>query len=287
VPHDALHVGEIEVVPLCDARVPFAVAEEFPVQLPEGWGPFHEAYPWAFLGVATWDYHVHALVVRTPDAVVLIDTGIGIGAPASWGGVTGSLAVELAIAHVQPTEVEHVVHTHLHLDHIGGATTDDGEPRFPFARHHVHLADWETFLDAEDPDDRGAFERSIRPLADRDMLDVTADDREIVTGVSVLHAPGHTPGHRAVLVQDGHRRLMITGDALHHPFQVTHSDWPSTHDTDPTLGVKTRTALLGMIRDEGLSACVPHFAMPFGGVNSVRGVDRWTSIEPSGVRGPL
>jgi glyoxylase-like metal-dependent hydrolase (beta-lactamase superfamily II) len=265
VPHDAIRIGVFEIVPLCDARVPFAVDEAFPADLPEGWEPYRQAFPWAFLGPATWDYHVHAFVVRTPGSVLLIDTGIGVGAPRDWGGVTGSLAVELAIAGVEPHDVEHVIHTHLHLDHVGGATTDDGEPRFPFARHHVHPADWEDFLATDDPDDRAAFERSIRPLADRDMLDVTADDHEVVRGVRLLHAPGHTRGHRAVLI-DGREPLLVTGDALHHPFQVAHPEWPSTHDDDPAAGVATRTALLERARGGRTITCVPHFARPFGRV---------------------
>jgi glyoxylase-like metal-dependent hydrolase (beta-lactamase superfamily II) len=267
-------LGALEIVPLCDARVPFPVADEFPVELPEGWGPYHEAYPWAFLGDATWDYHVHAFVVRTPGALVLIDTGIGIGAPADWGGVTGSLAVELAITQVEPTDVEHVIHTHLHLDHIGGATTNHGEPRFPFATHHVHPADWDDwddFRETYDSDDRAAFERSIRPLADRDMLLVVEEDYDVVPGVHLVHTPGHTRGHRSVLVGTGDERLLVTGDALHHPFQVVHPEWPSTHDADPALGVTTRTALLDRARDEDLRACVPHFAHPFGRV----GVTGW------------
>jgi glyoxylase-like metal-dependent hydrolase (beta-lactamase superfamily II) len=273
VPHDALRIGELEIVPLCDARVPFAVADEFPVDLQEGWGPYHERYPWAFLGEATWDYHVHAFVVRTPDMLLLIDTGIGAGAPADWGGVIGSLAVELAIAQVEPTDVEHVIHTHLHLDHIGGATTNDGEPRFRFATHHVHPADWDDFREADDPDDRASFERSIRPLADHDMLQVVAEDYDVAPGVRLIHAPGHTRGHRAVLVGAGDRQLLITGDTLHHPFQVTHPEWPSTHDADPALGVTTRTALLERARDERLRACVPHFARPFGRVETAGWVD--------------
>ena len=180
MPHTSLVIGSIEVIPLCDARVPLAIAEEFPLELDEGWEPFHEAYPWAFLGPATWDYHIHAFVLRTPNGLVLVDTGIGTEAPQAWGDVDGSLAVELAIAEVEPTDIDHVVHTHLHLDHIGGAIQPDGEPRFPFATHHVHPADWEAFLEAEDPDDRGAFERMIRPLADRDRLNVAEPDHAIV-----------------------------------------------------------------------------------------------------------
>ena len=275
MPHEALRVGEFEVVPLCDARVPLSLDEEFPAALDEGWGPYRDAYGWAFLGTVTWDFHIHAFVLRSPETVVLVDTGIGSGAPAEWGAVDGSLAVELTLAGVAPGDVDHVIHTHLHLDHIGGATLPDGEPRFPFATHHVHFADWEAFLATDDRDDRAAFERSIRPLADRDRLDVSVDDHEIADGVQVLHAPGHTPGHRAVLLTSRAEQLLITGDALHHPFQVTHPGWPSTHDMDPGLGVETRIALLGRARDEGLMTCVPHFGRPFGKVEAVAGGDRW------------
>jgi glyoxylase-like metal-dependent hydrolase (beta-lactamase superfamily II) len=286
VPHDALRIGEIEVVPLCDSRVPFPLVQEFPVELEEGWEPYREAYPWAFLGNASWDYHVHAFAVRTSRELVLVDTGIGIGAPKEWGEVHGSLAGELALARIHPTDVDHVVHTHLHLDHIGGSTTEDGEPRFPFATHHVHLFDWEDAVDPQDPDgsafersNRSAFERCIRPIADRDLLDVTPEDREVVPGVRLLHAPGHTRGHRAVLIVSGAAELLLTGDALHHPFQVSHPEWPSTHDDDPEAGVETRTELLALARAGDRSVCVPHFARPFGCVEREGDErDRWRSL---------
>ena len=277
MPHQSIQVGRIEVIPLCDARVPLPLDVELPLDPPDGWQPFRDAYPWVFLGEASWDFHIHAFAIRTPDALVMIDTGIGAEAPIDWGPVSGSIAAELVVAGIEPHEVEHVVHTHLHLDHIGGATLGDGQPRFPFAKHHVHPADWEAFRDAEDPRDREAFQRCIRPLANRDMIDVTEEDHEIVLGVGVVHAPGHTPGHRAVLVSSGGECLLITGDALHHPAQVTHPEWLSTHDADPATGVQTRNTLLGRARDEGLSTCVPHFAEPFGRVVSVDGLDQWQS----------
>ncbi len=275
MPHDPLHVGEFEVVPLCDARVPLPLDVELPIDLPHGWQPFRDAYPWAFLGQASWDFHVHAFAIRTPDALVVIDTGIGAEAPASWGPVTGLIAAELAVAGIEAAEVDHVILTHMHADHVGGATLEDGQPRFPFARHHAHPADWEEFLETEDPHDRAVFQRCVRPLASRDMLEVISEDHEIAPGVRVIHAPGHTPGHRAVLVSSGDERLLITGDALHHPHQVTLSEWSSTHDTDPAMGVTTRKMLLGRARDEGLPTCVPHFAEPFGLVVNIDGLDRW------------
>jgi glyoxylase-like metal-dependent hydrolase (beta-lactamase superfamily II) len=273
VPHEPLRIGGAEVVPLCDARVPFPVADQFPVELEEGWGPYREAYPWAFVGENAWDYHVHAFVLRIGGSVVLIDTGIGAGAPEDWGPVEGALVSELALADVAPGEVDHVVFTHLHLDHVGGATTREGEPRFPYATYHAHPADWDDFLEAEDPDDRAAFERSIRPVADRDRLEVEGRDHDVVPGVRLLHAPGHTRGHRAVLLSSEGEDLLITGDALHHPFQVAHPEWPSTHDADPASGVVTRGRLLRHAGEDGLAACVPHFAEPFGRVQD----RRWTS----------
>jgi glyoxylase-like metal-dependent hydrolase (beta-lactamase superfamily II) len=278
VPHEPLRVGGAEVVALCDARVPLALEEEFPGAHPGGWEPVRDGYPWAFAGIHAWDLHVHAYVVRTPGALVLIDTGIGGGAPEGWGPVEGSLASELALVDVAPSEVDHVVFTHLHLDHVGGATTTEGEPRFPYATYHAHPADWEAFREAEDRQDHAAFDRSVRPVADRDRLAVRSEDHEVVPGVRLLHAPGHTPGHRAVVVGSGDRELWILGDALHHPFQVAAPDWLSSHDVDPALGSRTRRRLLRTLADRGCPASVAHFGRPFG---RVEGEDpsRWIA-EP-------
>ena len=276
MPHEPLRVGGAEVVPLCDARVPLVLDDELPVDLEEGWQPYRAAYPWAFLGETAWDFHIHALLVRLPGSTVLIDVGIGSGAPADyWGEVRGALVTELAIAGASPPEIDHVVFTHLHVDHIGGAVTEEGEPMFPFATYHAHLADWEDFVEAEDPDDRDAFERAIRPVADRDRLVVTSQDHEIVPGVHVMHAPGHTRGHRAIRIESAGVELLVTGDALHHPVQVTHPEWPSTHDLDPSTGIETRRELLDLGIDGDLWMCVPHFAEPFGRVSAGEPAARW------------
>ena len=71
------------------------------------------------------------------------------------------------------------------------------------------------------------------------------------------------------MVENGERKLLITGDALHHPFQVSHPEWRSTHDMDPTLGVSTRTALLDRARRDASVVCVPHFGTPFGHVTDM------------------
>ena len=267
MPHAPLSVGGAEVVPLCDARIPLPVDEEPPIELgDDGWGSVRAAYPWAFAGPHAWDFHVHAFAVRIAGALVLIDTGIGAEPPPGWGPVHGSLVSELAMASITPGEVDHVVITHVHRDHIGGATGPDGEPAFPYATYHLHPADWSAAVDADAPSVRAAFERSMRPIADRDRLAVVEADHEVVPGVRLVHAPGHTPGHRAVVVASEGRELLVAGDVAHHPFQIEHPAWPSPSDADPALGVETRHRLLASAAAAGRIVAVSHFARPFGRV---------------------
>jgi glyoxylase-like metal-dependent hydrolase (beta-lactamase superfamily II) len=161
----------------------------------------------------------------------------------------------------------------LHADHAGGACRPDGSPRFPNAVHHVHDADWRFFAEADDDDD---FEgrTAMQAIEERGRLSVTTKDRTIVEGVRVIHTPGHTPGHRSVLVEDGDDAMLLTGDLLHIPIQVAHPEWASTHDVDPMLGVGARRMLLFRARYRGWRVAVSHFGRPFGRV----GDDGWIEV---------
>jgi glyoxylase-like metal-dependent hydrolase (beta-lactamase superfamily II) len=149
--------------------------------------------------------------------------------------VAGRIDDELRAAGVVPEDVRHVIHTHLHSDHAGGACRPDGEPRFPNAVHHVHPADWDFFAGADDPEDFQG-RSAMRRLEALGMLDLDPADRVIVPGVRVAHSPGHTPGHRSILMADGSSTLLFTGDLLHLPIQVAHPEWQSSHDEDPSVG---------------------------------------------------
>ena len=143
-------------------------------------------------------------------------------------------------------------------------------PRFPNAIVHLHPGDRERFA-ASAYDDYVA-RRPIELIERTGLLDLDGTDRGIVPGISVRHTPGHTPGHRSVVVRDRDDTLLITGDLLHLPIQAAHPQWPSSHDDEPRIGAISRRLALWRAETSGWRVAVNHFAEPFGSL----GVGGWS-----------
>jgi glyoxylase-like metal-dependent hydrolase (beta-lactamase superfamily II) len=260
----SIRIGDVQVTPLLDGWAPLPLADECPGRDVD-WRDERRRFPWAFDGEASWAWHVRAFLLRTASERVLVDTGIGHLREPPYE-VDGRIEDSLRDAALEPAAVTHVVHTHLHADHAGGACGPDGEPRFPNAMHHVHPSDWSFFAA------RGSSAReALTAIEANGRLDLDPADREVVPGVRVLHTPGHTPGHRSVVVGEGGHVLLLTGDLLHLPIQVAHPEWDSSHDVDPMLGAASRRVLLFRAMSSGWRVGVSHFARPFGRV----GHDGW------------
>ena len=257
-----VRVGRIEIRTICEGWAALALAEEAPGQTVD-WDGERERRPWAFVGTDRWRWHVHAFVVRLPSGMtILVDTGIGDFPPyAPW-----EESVEDPWAEVETEEVRHVMVTHLHADHAGG-TVIGGAPAFPNATVHVHEADWSAFAWSTDADDYVA-RHAMSSLLELGMLSITDTDREPVPGVYLRHTPGHTPGHRSVIITDEDEAVLLTGDLLHLPTQAAHPGWWSSHDEDPQLGAASRRLVLWRAAQDGWRVGVPHFARPFGSVGS-------------------
>jgi glyoxylase-like metal-dependent hydrolase (beta-lactamase superfamily II) len=126
----------------------------------------------------------------------------------------------------------------------------------------VHPADFRYFEGAHE--DAYVAIRPAERLESLGLLRTVDTNHDVVPGVRVIHAPGHTPGHRGVLVRDGEEGLLLTGDGLHQPIQVERRHWFSAHDEDPLLGVASRRVLLWRAETHGYLIGVSHFAEPFG-----------------------
>jgi glyoxylase-like metal-dependent hydrolase (beta-lactamase superfamily II) len=250
---------------VCEGWAPLATADESPGHVVD-WAEQFVRYPWSRASDDAWAWHVHAFVVDGPFGTAVIDTGLGTFPPFEpW-----TQHDERAWEGIEPADVRTVILTHLHADHAGGAVEPGGAPRFPNARYVVHPADW-TFFDDADDQRNYAARHAIGGL--EDLMDLDPDDREVRPGVRVIHTPGHTPGHRSVVLED---EILVTGDLLHMPIQVAHPDWPSNHDVDPAIATTHRGSVLAAARDRGWTVGVNHFAQPFGRV----GPDGWLPLPP-------
>lgn len=256
---EPFRVGRIEVGVVCEGFAPLPIDDECPGRRVD-WDAERARHPWSFHGDRAWPWHVHAFVLRTPEGITVVDTGVGAFGPyRPWAAHDPSAWSGLDLA-----DVRHVILTHLHADHAGGSMADD-LPRFPNATYHVHPGD-RTFFAGAGEEDYVARE-AMASLEAAARLDLTPLDHEVAPGVEVRHSPGHTPGHRSVVVRDADEALLLTGDLLHLPVQAAHPEWPSSHDIDPALGSASRQLLLFLVRHEGWRVGVSHFARPFGTVS--------------------
>lgn len=277
MPHPSSTIGGLVVTPLCDGWAPLPLEDEVP-GADVDWDAERSRFSWEFPedDPASWAWHVHAFLIRGPGDPVLVDTGIGRFARPPFD-VTSHLDDELAAVGVQPDHVGDVVLTHLHADHSGGVCRPDGSPRFPNARHHVHREDWTFFATHRTPDDfTGRF--AMATVEDAGMLNLEPSDHEIAAGLRLRHAPGHTPGHRVVVLEDGGDTLLLTGDLLHTTPQIAHPSNRSNHDEDPDEAARHRADLVEEAREGRWAVGVSHFGQPFGRVVGERVAPEWSQV---------
>ncbi|MGB8861423.1 MAG: MBL fold metallo-hydrolase [Ilumatobacteraceae bacterium] len=196
---------------------------------------------------------VGAFLVRAGERLLLLDAGIGDVHNEMFEG--GQLLISLAAAGVQPGDIDTIIVSHLHSDHMGWLETDGG-PTFAYATVHVGASDWDYFVDNEGGSKRRA--ERLRSIESHVQL-IEGDGATILPGVTTRATPGHTPGHTSTVISSGRERLIVLGDALHCPAQLTESEWQFFYDVDPELGVRTRQALLREAEAEGTTLLPCHF----------------------------
>jgi glyoxylase-like metal-dependent hydrolase (beta-lactamase superfamily II) len=168
---------------------------------------------------------------------------------------------------VQPRDVDTVIFTHLHFDHVGWSADGD-KVFFANARHHAHAIDWAYYYGPDPHDETGPGREDfgaipapqrLAPLAG--SIELHDEQRaEIVPGVTLRLAPGHTPGHCIVEVASNGERAVILADAAHNPAQLLADDWVSATDVDPQLAQRTRAVLADELADSGALITMTHDA---------------------------
>jgi glyoxylase-like metal-dependent hydrolase (beta-lactamase superfamily II) len=210
---------------------------------------------------------VDALVVKTKDRVVLLDTGLG---PALHGALIGSLA----LAGVAPDQVTDVLITHAHGDHVGGLVDAQGKPAFPKASIRMSANEW-TWLQGQAR--AKALVDAITP-----QVKTFEPGSDVLPGITPIALYGHTPGHVAYVIASGGQSLEDIGDVAHSSIiSLARPDWTVQFDTDKAAGIATRTAELKRLAAARTLVFAPHF--PFPGVGRIKAAGdgfKWTPEVP-------
>ena len=190
-------------------------------------------------------------VVNTGAELVLFDTG------QSGADITAGLAA----AGYVPDQIDVVVITHMHGDHIGGLV-QDGAPTFANARYVTGAVEFDAWTGAGN----GTFDSNMSPLADKTtMID---PDGSVASGITAVNAFGHTPGHMTYMIESGGRQLMIAADfANHYVWSLGHPDWEVKFDMDKAAAAATRVRLLDMMAADKIPFVGYH--MPWPGIGYV------------------
>ena len=264
-------VGDVEITRYWELDIgPLEPTEWFPEATPANVAAIPWLHPHFVDAQGRIVLSVASFLVETPTKRIVVDTGIGrLAAPGfpilRRADMTPRNA--MAGAGYAPGDIDVVVLTHLHFDHVGGATILANQlatPAFPRARYLVTQPEF-AYWRAQKAGTFGGkiFADAVQPIVNARRLDAVSADRQVTPEVRLLSSPGHTPGHVSVHIASRGHEAVITGDMLHHPVQFAYLS-PGM-DQDQKLGANTRRTLFAQFAERKTLVIGSHFAEPTAG----------------------
>lgn len=237
---------------------------------------------------------IQTWVLRSEGRTILVDTGVGNHKERPYATVWSRLDTgfldNLARAGVQPEDVDLVINTHLHIDHVGWNTRLDGRtwvPTFPNATYLMPQRDFDYWNPANGHEtvfgrgNQNVFEDSVTPVHEAGLTQLWDGTYQIDKNLRLDLAPGHTPGSSALTLQSLGDRAVFVGDLIHTPLQIVAPHTNSCFCEDPAESRTTRHKLLGRASDENALVFPAHL----GGHGAVEVVRDGTSFAIKGWAG--
>jgi glyoxylase-like metal-dependent hydrolase (beta-lactamase superfamily II) len=266
----------------------WAPLEEPPMTIPDATREEIERIDWltpTYLRDGTMVGSVHSFLIETPDSKLVVDTAVGNGKRRqTW--YFNELTTDYLDRFGEvwaPEQVNGVICTHLHGDHVGWNTRLEGDtwvPTFPRASYYFskdEFAHWQAY--SKDPalgasytpfaresvDGEAVFGDSVQPVSEAGLVAWAQAGDHITPEISLIATPGHTPGHVSVLIESGGQSAVITGDLMHSPYQVARPEWSASLDTDQVRSAQTRREFLERFAGTSTIVLGSHFGDPTGG----------------------
>lgn len=211
---------------------------------------------------------IHALVVESAGKTIVVDTCMGNDRPLPMGleALHTNFLADLE-AVVKREQVDYVMCTHLHFDHVGWNTMlVDGEwvPTFPNAKYLFGREEYEHWTSGVE-DENIDLEFTVGPVVAAGLHTLVESTHAITDEISLESTPGHTPGHVSVRIQSQGENAVITGDMVHHPVQLAEPGWGSHPDAQPERAIQTRRDFVERYGDQPVLVIGTHFSGPTAG----------------------
>ena len=233
---------------------------------------------------------LNCLLTRSDGKTVLIETGQGdkdFETIRQRGGEVrhGALLRDLARNGVRPEDVDIVINTHLHNDHVGWNTVAEGgghRATFPNARYYVQRGEW---VEAMHPNERTRatyLAENLVPVEEAGQIEFVDGEARITSDIKMIEAPGHTAGHAAVVISNGGETAVYLGDMIQHEVQLERVAWLSAFDVLPLVNLETKKRLIAdAVAGNHLMIAV-HNAFPGAGrlSRTPEGRNKWTAEAP-------
>jgi glyoxylase-like metal-dependent hydrolase (beta-lactamase superfamily II) len=277
------NIGDVELTRIVEVN---GWEDDITMLLPDATPATVLQYPWLQPHFATPDGRMiisfQCFVMRTAERSIMLDTCIGADRQREFDVFTNmqtSFLDDLAHAGFAPEDIDTVLCTHLHFDHVGWNTRlVDGRwvPTFPNARYlfgRRELEHWKMLEETHGYHDLNHMHDAVLPVVEAGLVDLIEPDHAICPELSLRPTPGHTPGHVSVMIESQGRRAIVTGDMMHNPIQLERPGDTARFDMDQAQGSRTRRTFVDDLANSDVLVIGSHFSEPTGGyvVRDARG----------------
>ena len=275
-------VGEVSVAALSDAATEIPLPGFFDDVPDEEWT--------SALGIDTpatsVPFNFGSFLLRGSGRTVLLDTGFGEQGPYAAAKGAAGLLDRIRDLGVGLDEIDAVIHTHLHFDHVGWNTVTEGDERIPSFRNAVwsvsdeEIKWWNDGAVQPHPDYEHILRDVFDPIAGHGKVESFSGERLVEPFLTSIPTPGHTPGHTSFLLSSAGEHLLLVGDAAHHPEHLVHHDWVPAVDNDPAETTRSRRRVVDLAIEKDAMVTGGHFPiLTIGKLSEIDNAIKFTEVE--------